>query len=203
PDKSGATATAELAIRDHVPRIAMVVTGNTPGTVSVQHYLPADETGFLVVRNETGAVLGVSDPIEGEPPYESEWHRVSLSRTDAAQNATITFYDDANGDGAFDAATDEPFVVAGRNVTKTVRLSAAGPVTTTETATATPTPTASTDSGAGATTAATETTANASDETTPSETSADADGTTSFVPGFGVGATAVALVAAALLATRR
>ncbi|WP_158058079.1 PGF-CTERM sorting domain-containing protein [Halorussus halophilus] len=192
PDQSGGTGTATLTLRDHVPAISMILTGNKPKQLTVEHLLPADESGFLVVTNESGAVIGTSSQLNGSTPYESEYQTVELSRSKAAQNATVTYYDDSNGNDEFDASEDEPFTVNGKNITKSVQL-AKMQATTQQTTTS--------ESNA-TTTGVTDTTTDVGETTTAASTTEDS-GSSGTVPGFGPLAALVALVGAALLATRR
>lgn len=197
PSESGGMGSATLSIRDYVPEISMVITGNKPKQLTVEHLLPAGESGFLVVTNESGAVVGTSAQLNGSSPYEGEYQTVQLSRSKAAQKVTVTYYDDSNENGQFDASEDQPFTVNGNNVTKSVQLSKMQ-ATTQET----------TEMESNATTTSgDETTMETMAETTAGGSAANEsgsdDGSSGGVPGFGPITAVVALVGAALLATRR
>ena len=198
PGKSGVTGSATFALRDHVPAISMVITGNKPTQLTIQHLLPAGESGFLVVTNESGAVLGVSPKLNGSAPYEGEYRTVRLTRSKAAQTVAVTYYDDSNANGEFDASEDDPFTVNGKNVTKTVQLEKMEATTETTEMASNATTTASDE-----TATRTRSTATKTETTAPATTTTAGSGSSGGVPGFGPVAVLVALAAAALLATRR
>jgi len=140
--------------------------------------------GLVVVRNESGDVVGVSEPFgpgATSPPVE-------VPRTAAVDGEfTATVVHDADGDGEYDEGSDAPYRVAGDPVaaSASVDFRLESPQTSTPT-TDSPTTATSTD-------ATTTPPSNSTSTTTPTDT---------FVPGFGVAAALVALLTAAALAGR-
>jgi len=140
--------------------------------------------GLVVVHNESGDVVGVSEPFGPGAVYPT----VEVPRTAAKDGEfTATVVHDADGNGEYDAGSDAPYRVGGDPVaaSASVDFRLESPQTSTTT-TDSPTTATSTD-------ATTTLPSNSTSTTTPTDT---------FVPGFGVAAALVALLTAAALAGR-
>jgi PGF-CTERM protein len=140
--------------------------------------------GFVVVRNESGRVVGVSDRFEaGAAHPEVELPRAAA--TDGEFTATVV-RDAAADDGEYDAEVDDPYRVDGEPVEATASVDFR--LQTPPTATTTTTRTATTQESGPPT------------STRARSTSGESTGTD--VPGFGVGVGVVAVLAAAPVARR-
>lgn len=153
----------------------------TEGHIPYHVPVTTSHGGFVVALGESGETLGHSEPLE--PGYVVAQFELS---TPLRENETVTLvaHRDANGNGAFDPGTDEPYRVRGSVVRTAVNVALEGdpPDATTATASS-PDPTTSSRSTA---------------TTVPGTDSGD--GTTGGQPGFGLAMGIVGVLVAALVA---
>jgi PGF-CTERM protein len=163
----------------------------------ISAFLP--NAGFVTIHDSTlqdGAVL---ESVRGTSKYfgPGQVNDISIRLDDPYQGGTHTIiamaHRDTDGDAVYDfvtseGTTDGPYVLDGSAVTGSAEVEVSTPTPTTTTPTTTP-----------PTTTPTTTPPTTTPTPTPTTTTSDGGG----VPGFGVAVALVALLAAALLATRR
>lgn len=150
---------------------------------------PGDVSGFVVARTTDSEIVGIThfDTVSTTHADIPLPNLANESAVTPGSTIILTAYHDTDENGTFDPETDPVFTSDGKNISIEVTNSFQQTTTSTTSAT-TPTPTTST------TTRATTDTG----ETTPTTTT-----TTITIPGFGIGASLVALLGAGLLARRR
>ena len=167
----------------------------------VNAFLP--NGGFVTIHDSSLQDGAVFDSVRGTSKYftPGQVNNISIALDDPYQGGSHTIiamaHQDTNGNAVYDFLTsdgsqDGPYVLGGSAVTASAEVTVSTPTTTTTTPTTT-TPTTTTPTTTTPTTTTPTTTTTEPTETTNGEDS----------PGFGVAVALIALLAAALLATRR
>lgn len=189
---------------------ALVDASDYDSTRSVSTLYPmavsTTDGGFVVVRNASGDLLGVSEYLE---PGATTAKPELTPRLVENQTVTVTVYRDANGNREFDDA-DAPYRVNGSAVRDdaVIRVEDNGPPTTTSVTSTTTTGTQTTANPSSGSTVTDrpmiEDTSSKTDDGGPNTAAGETTGSpVADVPGFGVGATVVALAALVIFRAAR